>query len=226
MASVAVFQHTPGEPLGYIEKILSDAGVPFYYNYLWETNEVPAKEATHLIFLGGPMSVNDEGQFPWLVQEKDLIRKAVNEKIPVLGLCLGAQLIAAAHGARVYRSVNEIGWCPVHRGPASDRLFDVVPDTFQVFQMHGETFEIPYGAHLLCTGTEVKNQAFRLTSALALQFHPEMTDALIADWIKGLKKPVRTKILHDSKKHLIQSNRLCRRVVRDFLGAGKAFYRK
>jgi GMP synthase-like glutamine amidotransferase len=90
--------------------------------------------------------------------------------------------------------------------------------------MHSETFEIPHGAQLLRTGTEVKNQAFRLMSALALQFHPEMTDALIADWTRGLKKSVHTKILKDSKNYLIPSNSLCRHIVRDFFSAGNTYY--
>ena len=217
MVRVTVFQHTPSEPPGYIEEVFCEHNIPLEYQYLWETNEALASDATHLLFLGGPMSVNDEAEFPWLVQEKELIRKAVKKNVPVLGLCLGAQLIAAAHGAKVYRFINETGWFPVHRVPEADRAFLTFPESFFVFQMHGETFEVPYGGRLLCTGEGVKNQAFRLKSATGLQFHLEMTGALIADWTKDLRRSRREKILRDSEQYLAASNVLCRSVAEDFL---------
>ncbi len=217
MVRVTAFQHTPSEPLGYLEEVFCERNVPFTYQYLWETNEALAPDATHLVFLGGPMSVNDEAEFPWLVQEKELIRRAVKKNVRVLGLCLGAQLIAAAHGAKVYRFIHETGWFPVHRAPEADRAFLTFPESFFVFQMHGETFDVPYGGRLLCTGEGVKNQAFRLKSATGLQFHLEMTRTLISDWTKNLRRSRREKILRDSVRHLAASNRLCESVAAEFL---------
>jgi GMP synthase-like glutamine amidotransferase len=214
---ITVFQHTPSEPPGYLEEVFSGYNIPVEYQYLWETNEAIAPDATHLVFLGGPMSVNDEAEFPYLAQEKELIRRAVKKNVPVLGLCLGAQLIAAAHGAKVYRFINETGWFPVHRVPEADRVFSTFPESFFVFQMHGETFEVPYGGRLLCTGESVKNQAFRLKSATGLQFHLEMTAELIVDWTKDLRSSRREKILRDSEQYLAASNVLCRSVAEEFL---------
>jgi hypothetical protein len=93
---VRAFQHTPSEPLGYFEQIFSEEGIPFDYTQLWEDDPVSARNATHLIFLVGPMSANDEKELPWLKEEKKLIRLAVRKQVPVLGLCLGALLIASA----------------------------------------------------------------------------------------------------------------------------------
>jgi GMP synthase-like glutamine amidotransferase len=127
-------------------------------------------------------------------------------------------LIASTHGARVYRYVNETGWCPVHRVPDAGRAFATFLESFHVFPMHHDTFEIPYSGRLLCSGEIVKNQAFRLKSALGLQFHLEMTAPLIADWIKDLNKPRQDQILRDSGQCLDKSNTLCRNVIEDFLG--------
>ena len=87
---VRVFQHSPSEPLGYFEEIFSEEQIPYEYIRLWD--EVPVNEgyATHMVFLGGPMSVNDEARLPWLKEEKEIIRRAVRKRVPVLGLCLGA----------------------------------------------------------------------------------------------------------------------------------------
>jgi GMP synthase-like glutamine amidotransferase len=101
--------------------------------------------------------------------------------------------------------------------PEADRVFSTFPESFFVFQMHGETFEVPYGGRLLCTGNRVKNQAFRLKSATGLQFHLEMTGALISDWIKDLRLALREKILRDSPRYLKASNRLCESVAGEFL---------
>jgi GMP synthase (glutamine-hydrolysing) len=136
------FKHTPKDPLGYIEQLFSLWDVPFEYRCLWKTNEVITQDATHLIFLGGPMSVNDELDFPWLLTKKDLVRRSVIKKIPILGLCLGAQLIASAHGARVYQFINVTGWYQVHRIKGVTVAYAPFPDSFSVFQMHNETFEI------------------------------------------------------------------------------------
>ncbi len=127
---VRVFQHTPSEPLGYLESIFSEEGITYEYVRLWEDDPVRRGSATHFVFLGGPMSVNDEVQLPWLKEEKELIRKAVKKGSPVLGLCLGAQLIASAHGALVYQYINETGWYPVHPAKDADRCLCYIPGSF------------------------------------------------------------------------------------------------
>jgi GMP synthase (glutamine-hydrolysing) len=214
---VRAFQHSPSEPLGYFEQIFSKKGIPFEYTRLWEGDSVSAGDATHLVFLGGPMSVNDEGELPWLREEKDLIRRAVKKGIPILGLCLGAQLIASAYGATVYRFVKETGWYPIHTAPDCTGVFVSFPDSFHVFQMHSETFNLPVGGRLQCRGNNVPHQGFRLGSALGLQFHLEMTESLILDWTRGERKFQKVKITRDTKLFLERSNCLCREVAKEFL---------
>jgi len=214
---VRAFQHTPSEPLGYFEHIFSEEDIPFDYAQLWDNDPVGAGDATHLIFLGGPMSVNDEKYLPWVKEEKKLIRQAVKKRVPVLGLCLGAQLIASAHGATVYRFLNETGWYPVHSIPDAIGVFASFPKTFHVFQMHSETFHLPVGGRLQCRGDAVPYQGFRLGSALGLQFHLEMTEDLIRDWTSGEKKFLKEKIGRDSERYLETSNILCQLVAREFL---------
>jgi GMP synthase-like glutamine amidotransferase len=215
---VRAFQHTPSEPLGYFEQIFAEQNVPFEYARLWEGDPVSMRGATHLIFLGGPMSVNDEKELPWLKEEKELIRRAVKKRVPVLGLCLGAQLIASAHGRTVYRFVNETGWYPVHTTPDSSGVFASFSDTFHVFQMHGETFHLPVRGKLQCRGEQVPHQGFRLGSALGLQFHLEMTEGLIRNWTAGERKFLQERISRDTERYLAKSNWLCRQVAMEFTG--------
>jgi GMP synthase-like glutamine amidotransferase len=146
-----------------------------------------------------------------------LIREAIRKRIPVLGLCLGAQLIASAHGATVYRFLNETGCYPVHSTLDATGVFASFPEIFHVFQMHGETFHLPVGGRLQCRGERVPHQGFRLGSALGLQFHLEMTEGLIRDWTSGERKFLKEKIGRDTERYLERSNWLCRRVVREFL---------
>ena len=214
---VKAFQHSSSEPLGYFENIFSEAKIPYEYVRLWDNEPVNTESATHLVFLGGPISVNDEGEFPWLKQEKELIRQAVRKRVPVLGLCLGAQLIASAHGATVYRFLNETGWYPVHSTPDATGVFASFPKTFHVFQMHGETFHLPVGGRLQYRGDHVPHQGFRLGSALGLQFHLEMTEGLIRDWTSCERKFLKEKIGRDTERYLERSKMLCRRVAREFL---------
>ena len=155
-------------------------------------------------------------EFPWLKQEKELIRKSVKAGQKVLGICLGAQLIASAHGRKVYRFVNETGWHPLDRVPDATGAFASFPDRFHVFQLHGETFEIPHGGRLLAFGKSVRNQAFSYRNALGLQFHLEMTDEIVRDWSKDLTSYQQEKIARETPRYLAESNRLCRMVAEDF----------
>ena len=175
-------------------------------------------DATRLIFLGGPMSVNDEEEFPWLKQEKELIRKSVKSGQKVLGICLGAQLIASAYGAKVYRYVNETGWSLLDRRQDAEGIFSRFPEQFHVFQLHGETFEIPYRGRLLASGSTVRNQAFSCRNALGLQFHLELTEGIIQNWSDDLRTHRKEKIARDTPRYLAESNRLCRLVAEDFTG--------
>lgn len=219
---IAIFQHIKNEPSGFFETIFREKKIPFEYIRLYETNEIPRLDnPTHMVFMGGTMSVNDEEEFPWLKEEKALIRSSVKARQKVLGICLGAQLIASAHGRKVYRFVNETGWHPLDKVQDAAGAFASFPECFQVFQLHGDTFEIPYGGHLLASGKSVRNQAFSYRNALGLQFHLEMTDAIVRDWSKDLTSYQQEKIARETPRYLAESNRLCRMVAEDFIAVRK-----
>lgn len=130
-----------------------------------------------LMVMGGPMGVNDTTEYPWLKPELEFIRNFMATGKPVLGICLGAQLIAAACGARVYpNSEKELGWGPVTRAPkaTSHPLLSHWPETIQVFHWHGDTFDLPADATLLGHSVACPHQGFALGRCLALQFHIEL----------------------------------------------------
>lgn len=214
---VLAFCHNHTEPLGHFEDLFREWNIRYECVRLYETNEVPKRiSATHLLFMGGPMSVNDEEEFPWLKQEKELIRRTNRSGEKVLGICLGAQLIAAANGARVYPYVNETGWRVVRREPGPGGALAQFPEEFCIFQFHGETFALPYGGRLLASGSDVRNQAVACRNALGLQFHLELTGDILAGWSKKMTRYQREKIARETPRYLAGSNRLCRVLAADF----------
>ncbi len=137
---IAAFQHVANESLGYFESFFTQRNIPFEYNRLHESLELPGTDGSHLIFLGGPMSVNDEREYPFLKEEKALIRNAVKKGNRIIGICLGAQLVASAFGAKVCSYANETGWHQIRCEQTREGVFSQFPETFHVFQLHRETF--------------------------------------------------------------------------------------
>lgn len=173
------FQHVPFEGLGSIGPWLKSRGAAVTGTRFFEEWALPAgDEVDFLIVMGGPMSVNDESVYPWLKDEKGFIKEAIAREKTVLGVCLGAQLIASAMGARVYpNSQKEIGWFPIHSVavPGAEGAFQF-PKESVVFHWHGETFDLPPGAIRLARSEACENQAFQLgRNVLGLQFHLETT---------------------------------------------------
>ncbi|MGH8608465.1 MAG: type 1 glutamine amidotransferase [Gammaproteobacteria bacterium] len=172
-------QHVPFEGLGSIDPWLRSSGAEVTGTKFFENPTLPnVNDIDLLVIMGGPMSVNDEAGLPWLVTEKQLIRAAIEKERAVVGICLGAQLIASAMGAPVYpNKEKEIGWFPVSRVLANDpwELFSF-PAELLVFHWHGETFDLPRGATRLAHSITCGNQAFQLNRrVIGLQFHLETT---------------------------------------------------
>ncbi|MDD5296496.1 MAG: type 1 glutamine amidotransferase [Rhodocyclaceae bacterium] len=184
MKPVAVFRHSPGEGPGYFATFLEARSVPWLPIRVDAGEAVPADPSAFsgLVFMGGPMSVNDP--LPWVEEECALIRAAVAADIPVLGHCLGGQLMAKALGGEITRNpVKEIGWGEVSAADndiAREWLGDL--RAFLSFHWHGETFSIPEGASLLLGNRHCPHQAFALGKHLAMQCHVEMTEAMIRLW--------------------------------------------
>jgi len=183
---VFAFRHVPFEDLGLIRAPLEERGISIEYAdlYLSGAPFPDVTQAAGLIFMGGPMSANDD--LPYLRQELQLISQAIERRQPVLGVCLGAQLIAKALGAKVYRNaVKEIGWFEIHltEAAACDPLLAGLGPAETVFHWHGETFDLPPGAEWLAYSEACRNQAFRAGAGVyGLQFHLEVTPAMIEDW--------------------------------------------
>lgn len=212
---ITLFQHGKDEGPGLIESILTGRGDSYEIMHLYETNEVTFTDCTHLVILGGIMSVHDEREYPFLREEKKIIRDFISAGRPVLGICLGAQLIAAAMGARVFPSGEEKGWYPVHQ---TDGCFDSLPTTFTVFQWHNETFDLPAGAHLICTGDLVRHQMFSTGTGLGVQFHMEVTADIIDRWTEH--EPSQDEIRRKSTRFLGRSVLCCSIITGHFLGHG------
>ena len=171
-------QHVPFEGPGYITDWLAAAGHRISATRFFESDALPEAGAVDLlVVMGGPMSVNDTAEFPWLIAEQQFIREVIRAGRPVLGICLGAQLIASALGSRVYPNhCKEIGWLPIQGVPSGEPDLFSFPPTAEVFHWHGETFDLPAGSHLLASSAGCRNQAFQLGNAvIGLQFHLETT---------------------------------------------------
>jgi GMP synthase-like glutamine amidotransferase len=149
-----------------------------------------AGEIDAALSMGGPMTVYEEERYPFLRDETRFLQDAAARGLPVLGICLGAQMIAKAAGAPVTKNrVEEVGWKTVELTDEglADPLFRSLPAVLPVFQWHGDTFAIPAGGTLLATGTDCPNQALRVRRSYGLQFHLEAERALLAEWFAGTK---------------------------------------
>lgn len=184
------FQHVPFEGLGSIEPWLKKKGYTINSTRFFEAFDLPDLRRTDLlVVMGGPMSVNDAEKYPWLTAEKQFIREAIDKGKPVLGICLGAQLIASALGARVYQNpVKEIGWFPVEGIRPDDKAVFNFPASTEVFHWHGETFDLPPGAFQLARSEGCVNQAFQFgKSVIGLQFHLETTPEAAHDLVSNCR---------------------------------------
>lgn len=186
---VRVLQHVPFEGLGSIGPWLAARGAQVAFTRFYQSEALPGLDGIDLVIaMGGPMSVNDEEAYAWLKSEKAFIREAVRRGLPVLGVCLGAQLLASALGARVYANAcKEIGWFPVQALPAAGDVFRF-PAQAVVFHWHGETFDLPAGAVPLAQSAGCRNQAYQVgPNAIGLQFHLETTPESAAEIIANCR---------------------------------------
>ncbi len=188
MKHVLIFRHLANEGPGYLAEFLHRHGVTHTLIAIDKNQPVPESlyGVAGLVFMGGPMSVNDP--LPWIADEIQLIQQAFRQDLPMLGHCLGGQLISKALGGQVSPNpVKEIGWLPVRRtqdSGAQDWLHGL-PEHFEAFHWHGETFSIPSGATTILSSVECPHQGFAIGNTLALQCHVEMTADMVRDWAQS-----------------------------------------
>jgi GMP synthase-like glutamine amidotransferase len=186
---ILIVKHVEIEGPGLIEYCLDQKRIS--YKVLCLDSGVPLPKPdnlTHIVLLGGPMNVYEEDRYPFLKHEDLFIKEAIQRGKSILGICLGAQLMAKALGAKVFKApVKEVGWYDVSltRIGSRDPLFSDLPKTFPVFQWHEDTFEIPKAGKLIATSSPISHQAFRYgENAYGLQFHLEVTEEMITEWVE------------------------------------------
>jgi len=181
MSDVLLVQNTRIESSGYLGELLTNDG--FRINLVNAKHEaLPEKNYSLVVILGAPESANDN--LPYLEAEQNLIKRSVDRNIPVLGICLGSQLIAKTFGAKVYRGpLKEIGFYHDLTIDDNSKLFSGFDNPFTVFHWHGDTFDLPQGATRLVHSEHYPNQAFQINSAIGLQFHLEVNEEMVNLWL-------------------------------------------
>lgn len=177
---IHVLQHVPFEDEAHIGDWATSAGIPVTRSALYRGDSLPCVEEIDLLaVMGGPMGVYDEKEFPWLVDEKRCIASALDAGKKIIGICLGAQLIASVLGAKVHANAHrEIGWFPVAKSAGCGDVSpaDLFPDAFMAFHWHGDTFELPAGTRRWAESGACPAQTFSLGErVMAFQFHLEST---------------------------------------------------
>jgi GMP synthase-like glutamine amidotransferase len=215
------FQHVPFEGLGNMEAWIHSRGYDLSSTRFYEAATLPKPENMDwLIVMGGPMGAYDEPAYPWLAAEKRLIAESINQGIKVLGICLGAQLIASVLGAKVYANAQkEIGWFPLRLTPdgLTSPWFSGLPGELTVFHWHGDTFDLPAGAKHLAESAGCKHQAFSYRdNVLALQFHLDVRSDNIAEWIEnGADELVTDPYIQTARQMLARKDQLS--VIRKYM---------
>ena len=186
MSDVLVVQNTRIESSGYLGELLSRDG--FDVTSINAKHEIiPNKKFSLVVILGAPESANDN--FPYLIEEQELIKNSVNDDIPVLGICLGSQLIAKTFGAKIYSGPKkEIGFYNDLKISSDSTFFSGFQNPFTVFHWHGDTFDLPQGALRLVSSEHYPNQAFQYKSAIGLQFHLEVNEEMVNLWLDNTEE--------------------------------------
>jgi GMP synthase-like glutamine amidotransferase len=227
-----IFQHLAFEGPGNIQPWLKKAGYEISFTIFSENPQLPEiNSIDFLVIMGGSMSVNDEDKHPWLIREKQFIREFIATGKPVLGICLGSQMIASALGAKVYpNKEKEIGWFPVSGVASIDPSNFQFPVSFFSLHWHGETFDLPEGAVLLASSEAAKHQAFQVgKNVLAIQFHPEATLETVQDFVLHFRNELipakfiqtRDEILKISTLHFPEMEELVDRILKYLCSNGR-----
>ena len=187
------FQHDAMEGIGTLDTLLSDRGWTATHTF-WHQGDTPPDPSTWdlLIVMGGPMNIYEDDLFPWLVQEKAYLDRCISQDRPILGVCLGAQLLADRLGGPVTRNPHsEIGWSQLAVNPSmrsEGALLESFPETARVFQWHGDTFACPPGAISVGRTEACENQGFVKGNSIGLQFHLELDPASLRGLIEAQDK--------------------------------------
>ena len=186
MSDVLVVQNTRIESSGYLGELLSRDGFDITsINAKYEI--IPNKKFSLVVILGAPESANDN--FPYLIEEQELIKNSVNDDIPVLGICLRSQLIAKTFGAKIYSGPKkEIRFYNDLKISSDSTFFSGFQNPFTVFHWHGDTFDLPQGALRLASSEHYPNQAFQYKSAIGLQFHLEVNEEMVNLWLDNTEE--------------------------------------
>ncbi len=186
MSDVLLIQNTTSEGSGYLGKLLTDDGFDIT-SVNAKHEKIPEKRFSLVVILGAPQSANDD--LLYLREEQKLIKNYVQNDLPVLGICLGSQLIAKTFGAKVYKGPKkEIGFYHDLMISNNSKLFHGFKNPFSVFHWHGDTFDLPVGATRLVLSKNYSNQAFQYKSAIGLQFHLEVNEQMVNLWLDKPKK--------------------------------------
>jgi GMP synthase (glutamine-hydrolysing) len=189
MSDVLIVQNTKVEGSGYLGDLLQNDGFDIT-SVNAKHESLPDEKFSLVVILGAPESANDD--LPYLRDEQQLIKNSVKDDVPVLGICLGSQLIAKTFGAQVYRGPKmEIGFYHDLKILNNSKLFSGFKNPFSVFHWHGDTFDLPDGSTLLSSSKDYSNQAFQYKSAVGLQFHLEINEQMINLWLDRTEEKLR-----------------------------------
>ncbi len=196
MGPLICLRHVDGDDVGVGEEIAAEAGIALRYAGPLDGPPPAVADIGGLVVLGGHMNIDETDAYPYLASERALVRSAVDRGIPVLGVCLGAQMLARALGAEVRRApVRELGFVPIDPTPAldGDPLFGSFQPGERVLEWHEDTFAVPAGSHLLLSGRAVRNQAFRFGErAWGMQFHAEVSPDKLDRWVTRSDQRIKT----------------------------------
>ncbi len=221
-------KHVPFEGLGSMENMFVQRGARLSRTCMYEDQSLPSiHNMDALIIMGGPMGVGDDDEYPWLTLEKEFIESVIKRDVPVMGICLGAQLIANVLGATVHKNAHEeIGWFPVNRTQRlEDSWVESLPISFDALHWHSDTFDIPAGASNFMTSKGCANQGFVYgDSTLGLQFHLEMLPSTVETIYQECGNPEKRGIYVHSLEEMLapmekyqQANKILEKFLEAFI---------